>query len=115
VSAIKPSQVPDCCFSLRLHPPAVEVPEVLVVAPTALCILPCPARRTVLYQLVTGYPDRPAHERVFVADLTINWVARSADIWAKTGVDPQAGQRSASNRSPGKSRPVPQWLRQRGL
>jgi hypothetical protein len=45
---------------------------------------------TVLYELVTGHPDRAAQELVLVADLTVALRAWPADTWATLGVDPQA-------------------------
>jgi hypothetical protein len=44
----------------------------------------------VLYELVTGHPDRTAQELVFLADLTVELRAWPADTWRKVGVDPQA-------------------------
>jgi hypothetical protein len=51
---------------------APEPAGVLVVAPAALLhpVVPQPDG-TVLYELLTGHPDRTAHELVFVADLTM--------------------------------------------
>jgi hypothetical protein len=49
---------------------------------------------TVLYELVTGHPDRAPWELVFVADLTCELRAWPADTWAKVGVDPQAAARA---------------------
>jgi hypothetical protein len=87
---LEAGRVPDCYLGLRLDPPAAEAPEVLVVAPAAL-LHPCVPRPdgTVLYELVTGHPDRTAHELVFLADLTMELRAWPADTWAKVGVDPQ--------------------------
>jgi hypothetical protein len=63
---------------------------VLVVAPAALLHLAVPQPDgTVLYELVTGHPDRAAHELVFVADLTVELRAWPTDTWASLGVDPQ--------------------------
>jgi hypothetical protein len=88
---LEPGRVPDCYLGLRLDPPAVEAPEVLVVAAAALLhpSVPQPAG-TVLYELVTGHPDRTTHELVFLADLTVELRAWLTDSWAKVGVDPQA-------------------------
>jgi hypothetical protein len=62
-----------------------------VVAPAAL-LHPCVPQPdgTVLYELVTGHPDRAPRELVFLADLTVELRAWPADTWAKVGVDPQA-------------------------
>jgi hypothetical protein len=83
--------VPDCYRGLRLDPPAAEAPEVLVVAPAALLhpAVPQPDG-TLLYELVTGHPDRAPRELVFLADLTCELRAWPTDSWAKVGVDPQA-------------------------
>jgi hypothetical protein len=51
------------------------------------CIPPC--RSTVLYELVTGHPDRTAFQLVFGADLTCELRAWSYGAWATLGVDPQ--------------------------
>jgi hypothetical protein len=64
---------------------------VLVVAPAALLHPSVPQLDgTVLYELVTGHPDRAAGELVFLADLTMELRAWPTDIWSKVGVDPQA-------------------------
>jgi hypothetical protein len=88
---LEPGRVPDCYLGLRLYPPAAETPEVLVVAPAAL-LHPCVPQPdgTVLYELVTGHPDRAPRELVFLADLTVALRAWPADTWAKVGIDPQA-------------------------
>jgi hypothetical protein len=64
---------------------------VLVVAPASLLhpAVPQPDG-TVLYELVTGHPDRAPRELVFLADLTCELRAWPADTWSKVGVDPQA-------------------------
>ena len=43
-----------------------------------------------LYELLTGHPDRTAHELVFVADVTVEQRAWPTDTRARVGVDPQA-------------------------
>ena len=43
-----------------------------------------------LYELLTGHPDRTPHQLVFLADLTVQLRAWPADTWSKAGVDPQA-------------------------
>src|SRR6266542_4035336 len=45
---------------------------------------------TVLYELVTGHPDRAPHELVFLPDLTVELRAWPTDTWSKVGIDPQA-------------------------
>jgi hypothetical protein len=87
-----PGRVPDCYLGLLLDPPGDQhAGRVLVVAPASLLHpgIPQPDG-TLLYELVTGHPDRTAQELVFVADLTVELRAWPADTWAKVGVDPQA-------------------------
>jgi hypothetical protein len=89
---LMPGRVPDCYLGLRLDPADdAEAAGVLVVAPAALLhpAVPQPDG-TVLSELVTGHPDREAHELVFLADLTVELRAWPTDSWAKVGVDPQA-------------------------
>jgi hypothetical protein len=64
---------------------------VLVVAPAALLhpLVPQPDG-TVLYELLTGHPDRVPQELVFLADLTVELRAWPTDTWNKVGIDPQA-------------------------
>jgi hypothetical protein len=83
--------VPDCYLGFRLDPPAAESPEVLIVTPAVL-LHPCVPQPdgTVLYELVTGHPDRQPRELVFVPDLTVELRAWPRDTWAKVGIDPQA-------------------------
>jgi hypothetical protein len=87
-----PGRVPDCYLGLRLDPADdAEAAGVLVVAPSTLLhpAVPQPDG-TVLYELVTGHPDRAPRELVFLADLTVELRAWPRDTWAKVGVDPQA-------------------------
>jgi hypothetical protein len=92
---LEPGRVPDCYLGLRLDPSAAEAPEVLVVAPAAL-LHPCVPQPdgTLLYELVTGHPDRAPRELVFLTDLTVELRAWPADTWSKVGVDPQAAARA---------------------
>ncbi len=89
---LEAGRVPDCYLGLLL-PPAedAESAGVLVVAPAALLhpVVPQPDG-TVLYELLTGHPDRLPQDLVFVADLTLELRTWPADTWAKVGVDPQA-------------------------
>jgi hypothetical protein len=69
-----PGRVADCYLGLLLPPPPAREPEagrVLVVAPAALLhpYVPQPAG-SLVYELLTGHPDRQPHELVFLADLT---------------------------------------------
>jgi hypothetical protein len=87
-----PGRVPDCYLGLLLDPPGDQhAGRVLVVAPASLRhpSIPQPDG-TLLYQLVTGHPDRQPQELVFVVDLTVELRAWPADTWAKVGIDPQA-------------------------
>jgi hypothetical protein len=89
---LEPGRVPDCYLGLRLDPAGPPEPAgVLIVSPAALLhpVVPQPDG-TVLYELVTGHPDREGHELVFVADLAVELRAWPTDTWAKLDVDPQA-------------------------
>ena len=88
---LAPGRVPDCYLGLRLNPAGyAQVAGVLVVAPAVLLdpVVPQPDG-TVLYELLTGHPDRTPHELVFLADLTLELRAWPADTWTKVGIDPQ--------------------------
>ncbi|HEX8132174.1 MAG TPA: hypothetical protein VF880_01920 [Actinomycetes bacterium] len=89
---LEPGRVPDCYLGVRLDPPGQGEPAgVLVVAPASLLHPSVPQPDgTVLYELLTGHPDRAPHELAFVADLTVELRAWPADTWAKVGVDPRA-------------------------
>jgi hypothetical protein len=89
---LEPGRVPDCYLGLRLDSDDDDqAAGVLVVAPAALLhpVVPQPDG-TVLYELVTGHPDRTAHELVFLPDLTCELRAWPYGNWATLGVDPQA-------------------------
>jgi hypothetical protein len=93
---LEPGRVPDCYLGLLLDPPGHTEPAgALVVAPASL-LHPCVPQPdgTLLYELLTGHPDRAPHELVFLADLTVELRAWPADTWAKVGVDPQAAARA---------------------
>ena len=82
---LEPGRVPDCYLALRLDPDGQTEPAgVLVVAPAAL-LHPCVPQPdgTVLYELLTGHPDRTPHELVFLADLTVELRAWPTDTWSK--------------------------------
>jgi hypothetical protein len=90
---LEPGRVPDCCLGLLLDPTDhdTEAACVLVVAPAALLHPQVPQPDgTVLYELVTGHPDRAAHELVFLADLAVELRAWPSGTWARLGLDPQA-------------------------
>jgi hypothetical protein len=89
---LEPGRVPDCYLALRLDPADDgQAASVLVVSPAALLdpAVPKPDG-TLLYELLTGHPDRTPHELVFLADLTVELRAWPTDTWARLGVEPQA-------------------------
>jgi hypothetical protein len=88
-----PGRVPDCYLGLLLDPPDhdTQAAGVLVVAPAVLLHPQVPQPDgVVLYELVTGHPDRAAHELVFVPDLAVELRAWPDGTWATLGLDPQA-------------------------
>jgi len=92
---LEPGRVPDCYLSMHLHPDDTKAAGVLVVAPDALLHPGVPQPDgTVLYELVTGHPDRQPGELVFLADLSVELRAWPADTWSKVGIDPQAAARA---------------------
>ena len=69
---LEAGRVPDCYLGLLLDPADdSQDAAVLVVAPAALLhpVVPQPDG-TLLYELVTGHPDRTPGQLVFLADLT---------------------------------------------
>jgi hypothetical protein len=91
---LDPGRVADCYLGLLLPAPPAGEPEagrVLVVAPRALLHphVPQPAG-SLVYELLTGHPDRHPHELVFLADLTGELRAWPPETWAAVGVDPAA-------------------------
>jgi hypothetical protein len=88
---LEPGRVPDCYLGLLLDSPGGQHPgRVLVVAPAALLHPGVPQPDgTLLYELVTGHPDRQPQVLVFVADLTVELRAWPTDTWARVGIDPQ--------------------------
>jgi len=89
---LEPGRVPDCYLGLRLDPADdTQAAGVLVVAPAALLdpAVPQPDG-TLLYELMTGHPDRTRQQLLFIADLAVELRAWPADTWSKVGVDPQA-------------------------
>jgi hypothetical protein len=90
---LEPGRVADCYLGLLLPPPPAGEPEagtILIVGPAALLhpAVPQPAG-SLIYQLLTGHPEREPDELVFVADLTGELRAWPTDTWANVGVDPQ--------------------------
>ena len=89
---LEPGRVPDCYLGLLLCAgDGNQAPGVLVVSPAGLLhpAVPQPDGKLV-YELVTGHPDRTPRELVFLADLTVELRAWPTDTWAKLGVDPWA-------------------------
>jgi hypothetical protein len=89
---LEPGRVANCYLGLLVLPgPAgeLEAGTVLVVAPAALLHprVPQPAG-SLIYELLTGHPEREAGELVFMVDLTGELRAWPKDTWAKLGVDP---------------------------
>jgi hypothetical protein len=73
---LQPGRVTDCYLGILLDQPLPEfMPEpgrVLVVAPAALRHREIPRPHgQVLYELLTGHPDRAPRELVFLADLAV--------------------------------------------
>jgi hypothetical protein len=90
---LEPGRVADCYLGLLLPPGPAGEPEagtILIVAPATLLHprIPQPAG-SLVYQLLTGHPEREPGELVFVADLTCELRAWPTDTWAKVGVDPE--------------------------
>jgi hypothetical protein len=90
---LEPGQVTNCYLGLLLPPGPDGEPEagtVLIVAPATLLRpgIPQPAG-SLVYQLLTGHPEREPGELVFVADLTVELRAWPMDTWTKLGVDPE--------------------------
>jgi hypothetical protein len=87
--ALDPGRVGDCYPGLVLPPPPAGEPEagsVLVVAPRALlwAQVPQPAG-SLVYQLLTGHPDRESHQLVFPADLAVELRAWPVELRAAGG------------------------------
>ena len=89
---LEPGRVPDCYLGLRLDPAGdAEAAGVLIVGSAVLLHPSVPQPDgTLLYELLTGHPDRTPQELVFIADLTVELRAWPTDTWVKLGIDPQA-------------------------
>jgi hypothetical protein len=90
---LEPGRVTDCYLGLLLPPGPAGEPEagtVLIVAPAALLHpdVPQPAG-SLVYELLTGHPEREPGELVFVADLTVELRAWPKDTWTAIGLDPE--------------------------
>ena len=91
-----PGRVPDCYLGLLLDPTDhdTQAAGVLVVAPATLLHPHVPQPDgTVLYELVTGHPDRAAHELVFLADLAARAWPRLAHARARPASSRRCGHR----------------------
>ena len=89
---LEPGRVADCYLGLLLPPPPAGEPEagtILIVGPGTLLHpgVPQPAG-SLVYELLTGHPEREPGELVFVADLTCELRAWPTDTWTKIDVDP---------------------------
>jgi hypothetical protein len=85
---LEPGRVGDCYLGLLLAPGPAGEPEagtILIVAPATLLHpgIPQPAG-SLVYQLLTGHPEREAGELVFVADLTGELRAWPTDTWPRS-------------------------------
>jgi hypothetical protein len=90
--SLEPGRVAGCYFGLLLPPGPVGEPEagtILIVGPAALLhpAVPQPAG-SLVYELLTGHPEREPGDLVFVADLTVELRAWPQDTWTAVGVDP---------------------------
>jgi hypothetical protein len=92
---LEPGRVSECYLGLLLDSGDAEAAGVLIVSPAALLhpTVPQPDG-TLLYELVTGHPDRVPRELVFLTDLTLALRAWPTDTWSRVGVDPQAAARA---------------------
>jgi hypothetical protein len=90
---LEPGRVTDCYLGLLLPPGPAGEPEagtVLVVTPAALLHLQVPQPAgSLVYELLTGHPEREPDELIFLADLAVELRAWPKDTWTKLGVDPE--------------------------
>jgi hypothetical protein len=88
---LAPGRVADCYLGLLLPPGPAGEPEagtILIVAPASLLHPRVPQPDgSLVYELLTGHPERQPGELVFVADLTGELRAWPHDTWATLGVD----------------------------
>jgi hypothetical protein len=89
---LEPGRVADCYLGLLLRADDPDqAPGVLVVSPAGLLHPAVPQLDgTLVYELVTGHPDRQPQQLVFLADLMVELRAWPYGTWARLGVDPQA-------------------------
>jgi hypothetical protein len=88
---VDPGRVGGCYLGLLLPPPPAGEPEagsILLVAPRALLYpqVPQPAG-SLVYELLTGHPERQPGEVVFLADLVLELRAWPQERWSALGVD----------------------------
>jgi hypothetical protein len=86
---LDPGRVGDCYLGLLLPPLLAGEPEAALLHPH----VPQPAG-SLVYELLTGQPERQPHELVFLADLAVELRAWPAETWAGLGVDPAAVARA---------------------
>ena len=90
---LAPGRVTDCYLGLLLPPGPAGEPEagtVLIVSPSRAAAPRCSAPAdSLVYELLTGHPEREPGELVFVADLTVELRAWPQDPWTKLGVEPE--------------------------
>jgi hypothetical protein len=88
---LEAGRVADCYLGLLLPPGSAGEPEagtVLIVVPAALLHPRVPQPDgSLVYELLTGHPERETGELAFLADLTGELHAWPHDSWAKLGVD----------------------------
>ena len=91
---LQPGRVADCYLAILLDQPLAEIaPEsgrALVVVPTVLLHQEVPQPDgEVLYDLVTGHPDRAPRDLVFLADLAVELRAWPKQTWTAIGMSPE--------------------------
>jgi hypothetical protein len=107
---LEPGRVPDCYLGLLLPAGPAGEPEagtILIVGPSTLLHLGVPQPDgSLLYELLTGHPEREPGELVFVADLTGELRAWPHDTWPSSALTLTRSPRRSSAagrmaRSPG--------------
>jgi hypothetical protein len=93
---LEPGRVADCYLGLLLPPPPageLEAGTILIVGPGALLHPAVPRPASLVYELLTGHPEREAGELVFMADLTGELRAWPHDTWASSASTPTRSPR----------------------
>jgi hypothetical protein len=89
---LEPGRVTDCHLGLLLPPGSAGEPEagtILIVAPASLLHPRVPQPDgSLVYELLTGHPERQLGELVFLVDLICELRVWPQDTWAKVRVDP---------------------------